>query len=236
MPRRPREYLPGFAYHICQRGNNRAPCFIESENYSHYLDLWRTVSKRHGLSVHSYCLMTNHIHFLVTPASKTGLSDTMREVGSRYAQYINRRYERTGTLWEGRHRSSLVQAERYFLTCMRYIEMNPVRASMVNRPDEYTWSSYGANAWGDKNWLTPQAEYLELGTTVIERHKAYRDLFQEKILNHDLQAIRKGAHFCQPVGSDQFRQMIIEKYNLKPGYQKLGRPKKNVVYEATETN
>lgn len=229
MPRRLREYLPGYAYHIYQRGNNRNPCFIEPENYHYYLNLWRTVSIQYGVSVHSYCLMTNHIHFLATPDCKAGLSNTMRAVGSRYAQYINRRYERTGTLWEGRHRSSLVQTERYFLTCMRYIEMNPVRAGMVNRPDEYQWSSYGTNAWGDKSWLIPHAEYLALGVNVVDRHRVYRELFKKKICGADLDEIRKAAHFCQPVGSDRFRRMLIEKYDLRPGHLQRGRPKKRLV-------
>jgi putative transposase len=228
MPRRPREYLPGFAYHIYQRGNNRDPCFIEPENYDYYLNLWRTVSPQYGISVHSYCLMTNHIHFLVTPECKTGLSNTMRVVGSRYAQYINRRYERTGTLWEGRHRSSLVQTDRYFLTCMRYIEMNPVRAHMAKRPEEYLWSSYGANAWGDKSWLKPHAEYLGLGVSDVDRYRVYRDLFQEKIRSDDLNKIRKAAYFCQPVGTVRFRKMLVEKYSLRQGHLQRGRPKKQV--------
>ena len=141
MPRRARMYIPELPYHIVQRGNNREPCFIEPENYHFYLELWKTLSKRYGVSIHAYCLMTNHIHFLVTPESETSISTTMKVVGSRYAQYINLKYKRTGTLWEGRHRSSLVQTEKYFLTCMRYIELNPVRAGMVLRPEEYKWSS-----------------------------------------------------------------------------------------------
>ena len=113
MPRRARMYLPGLPYHVVQRGNNREPCFIEPENYHFYLKLWKTLSWRYGVSVHAYCLMTNHIHFLVTPGTETAISTTMKVVGSRYAQYINLKYNRTGTLWEGRHRSSLVQTDQY---------------------------------------------------------------------------------------------------------------------------
>ncbi len=109
--------------------------------------------------------MTNHVHFLVTPARDEAVSNTMKVVGSRYAQYVNLRYKRTGTLWEGRHRASLVQTERYLLCCHRYIELNPVRAGMVARPDEYRWSSYGCNAWGDAGWLRPHEEYTRLGDT-----------------------------------------------------------------------
>ncbi len=155
MPRRARSYLPGLSYHVVQRGNNRQACFIEPENYQFYLELWQQVSRRYGARVHAYCLMTNHIHILATPDKVDSISNTMKVVGSRYAQYINRKYKRTGTLWEGRHRSSLVQTEKYLLTCSRYIELNPVRAGMVRRPEEYRWSSYGVNGWGDSSWLTP---------------------------------------------------------------------------------
>jgi putative transposase len=107
--------------------------------------------------------MTNHIHILATPQAQSSISNTMKVVGSRYAQYINKKYKRTGTLWEGRHKSSLVQTEKYFLVCSRYIELNPVNANMVKRPDQYRWSSFHANAWGDSSWLLYHPEYLRLG-------------------------------------------------------------------------
>ena len=145
MPRRARMYIKGLPYHIVQRGNNREACFIEEENYQFYLELWEKISEQKGVAVHAYCLMTNHIHFLVTPEEETSISETMKIVGSRYAQYINKKYKRTGTMWEGRHRVSLVQEGKYLLSCYRYIELNPVRANMVARPEEYCWSSYGVN-------------------------------------------------------------------------------------------
>ena len=146
MPRRARMYLPGHPYHIVQRGNNREACFVEPENYRYYLELWKENARRYGVAVHAYCLMTNHIHFLVTPEDAESISRATSVIGSRYAWYFNRSYKRTGTVWEGRHRSSLVQTDRYFLTCCRYIEMNPVVAGMVHKPEEYCWSSYRANA------------------------------------------------------------------------------------------
>ncbi len=227
MPRRARMYLPGLPYHIVQRGNNREPCFIEPENYQFYLELWESLSRRYSVSVHAYCLMTNHIHFLVTPDTETGISNTMKVVGSRYAQYINLKYKRTGTLWEGRHRSSLVQTDRYLLICMRYIELNPVRAGMVGRPEEYKWSSYGVNAWGDNSWLTPHAGYLGLGESVADRCHAYRELFRCHLRKHDIELIRKAAHYCQPIGDDRFRKLIEEKYGIKLGQSARGRPKKD---------
>lgn len=219
-------YLSSLPYHVIQRGNNREVCFIEPEDYRFYLELWKESSARYGVAVHAYCLMTNHVHFLVTPDNETAISNTMKVVGSRYAQYINKKYRRTGTLWEGRHRASLVQSERYLLTCMRYLECNPIRARMVARPEEYRWSSYGTNAWGDHGWLQPHKEYRRLGKTPSERGHAYRALFKSQVGNEDLHLIRRAAHYCQPVGSDRFRKQIEQKYSIKLGQMERGRPRK----------
>lgn len=225
MPRRARMYLPGQPYHIVQRGNNREACFIELENYQFYLELMCEVSERYGMSLHAYCLMTNHIHLLATPTKKTSISDTMKVVGSRYAQYINKKYKRTGTLWEGRHKSSLVQSDKYFLICSRYIELNPVVANMVSRPEEYAWSSYHCNAWGDTGWLKPHIEYKHLGNTQTSRCKAYRLLFEHCVNSDDIEGIREAIHYCQPVGDDHFKRQIENKYNIKLGQAKRGRPR-----------
>jgi len=226
MPRRARSYIAGLPCHLVQRGNNREACFIEPEGSLFYLELWRSVSSKYGVKVHAYCLMTNHIHFLVTADRADGISNTMKVVGSRYAQYVNRKYRRTGTLWEGRHRSSVVQQDGYLLKCYRYIELNPVRAGMVARPDEYRWSSYGVNAWADGGWLTPHEGYLALGTSSAIRAEAYRDLFRTALAEEDLQRFRKAAHYCQPVGDDRFRQDLEKRYGLTLGQTRRGRPKK----------
>ncbi len=227
MPRRPRMYLPDMPYHVVQRGNNRQPCFIEREDYQYYLELWRKMSRRYGVCVHGYCLMTNHIHFLVTPVQKTSVSNTMKVVGSCYAQYINKKYNRTGTLWEGRHRPSLVQTDKYFLTCMRYIELNPVRAGMVAQPEDYPWSSYGVNALGQPSWLTPHDVYLGLGKDTAARNHSYRDLFKLAISKADLHRIRKAAFYCQPVADDPFKRSLEDQFGIKPGYSQRGRPRKD---------
>lgn len=227
MPRRPRMYLPGMPYHIVQRGNNRQPCFIERDNYPYYLELWRKMSRRYGVCVHSYCLMNNHIHFLVTPDQETSVSNMMKVVGSCYAQYINKKYKRTGTLWEGRHRHSLVQTDKYFLTCMRYIELNPVRAGMVDQPEDYPWSSYGVNALGKNSWLTPHDVYLGLGRDTAARNHSYRELFKLTISKADMHQIRTAAFYCQPVADDQFKRSIEDQFGIKPGYLQRGRPRKD---------
>lgn len=226
MPRRARVYIPGLPYHIVQRGNNRQACFVVPGDYAVYLDLWRTVSRRYGVTVHAYCLMTNHVHFLATPQQDTSLSETMKVVGSRYAHYINRRYARTGTLWEGRHRSSLVQSERYLICCYRYVELNPVRAGIVRWPEEYQWSSYRANAWGEPGIVSGHELYLALGKTQIDRCAAYRELFKAALDHESLQLIRAATHYCQPVGSERFRREIESQYGIKAGRMNRGRPRK----------
>ncbi|WP_372776998.1 transposase [Litorivivens sp.] len=213
-------------YHVVQRGNNREPCFVEPENFQFYLQLWEEVSKRYGVDVHAFCLMTNHIHFLVTPHEQDALSNTMKVVGSRYAQHFNSQYRRTGTLWEGRHRSSLVQSESYTLLCYRYIELNPVRASMVAHPGEYQWSSYQANAWGESHWLKPHEEYRKLGPHAAERQHAYRELFRNSLDSDDIHKIQQGTQYNHPVADDRFCRMIEEKYGIKVGKIRRGRPPK----------
>ena len=229
MPRRPRHYLPGLPYHIVQRGNNRQPCFFESEDHQDYLLLWQEVSKRYGVHVHAYCLMTNHIHFLATPTHPDSLSSTLKVVGSRYAQQANRKYQRSGTLWEGRHRASLIQTERYLLSCYRYIELNPVRAGMVEFPEDYQWSSYITNSRGEHSWLVPHQEYLSLGITPIARQQAYRGLFKVQLDNHELNLLRKAAHYSLPVGDDRFYRSIESELGMRLGQMERGRPKQQSI-------
>ena len=226
MPRRKRMYLPGFPYHIVQRGNNREACFVESENYQFYLTLWKNCAHRYGVAVHAYCLMTNHIHFLVTPERPDSISRAMSVIGSRYAYYFNKAYKRTGTIWEGRHKSSLIQSDIYFLACCRYIELNPVAAGMVRKPEEYKWSSYMANAWNKKTSLVLHEEYLKLGTSIDARCHAYRELFKPQLSEKDVHLIERASKYCCPVGDDLFCRKIEKQYDIKLGQSARGRPKK----------
>lgn len=142
MPRRPRMCLPGAPCHVITRGNNRQVCFYKNSDYSFYLECLDDALERYKVNLHAYVLMTNHIHFLMTPQDETGIFRVMQSVGRRFVQYFNNCHQRTGTLWEGRYKSSLVSGERYVLACYRYIEQNPVRASLVQDPGLYKWSSY----------------------------------------------------------------------------------------------
>ena len=137
MPRRARLAVPGIPWHIIQRGNNREATFFSEQDYQFYLNCFLDATKRYKVNVHAYVLMTNHVHILATPEHKESISLTMQSVGRRYVQYVNKEYVRTGTLWESRHKASLVDAEHYLFTCSRYIEMNPVAANMVQHPAEY---------------------------------------------------------------------------------------------------
>ena len=153
MPRRPRIIIPNIPVHIIQRGNNKQACFFADEDYLLYLEWLKEYAQRSRCEIHSYVLMTNHVHLLLTPKKIHSTGDLMKRLGQRYVQYINRTYNRSGTLWEGRFRSSIIQQEEYLFTCKRYIEMNPVRAEMVDHPGEYLWSSYRVNGQGEILWL-----------------------------------------------------------------------------------
>lgn len=230
MPRRKRMYFPGIPFHIVQRGNNREACFYAPEDYQYYLFLLKTSLKRYEVQLHSYVLMTNHVHLLMTPSDKEGISKVMKLLGSRYAQYMNKTYHRTGTMWEGRHKSSAVDEQNYLLKCYRYIELNPVTANMVSRPEEYKWSSYGTNAYGDNSdTITPHQQYLDLSLDKKKRCYYYRELFKYALNDSDVDGIRLATHYSQPLGSDRFRAQIAEKTKQKLGQMCRGRPRIEMV-------
>jgi putative transposase len=181
MPRRPRLKLAGIPVHLIQRGNNRTACFFAEDDYQFDLDYLGEVCWKYKVELHAYVLMTNHVHLLMT-AKVGGPSQVMKHLGQRYVQYVNGTYRRSGTLWEGRFRSSLVGEEEYYLGCHRYIELTPVRAGMVEHPGEYRWSSYGHNAQGLVDALIrPHALHTGLGSTAPLRQEAYRELFRYQL-------------------------------------------------------
>ena len=211
MPRRARLALGGIPWHVIQRGNNRSVCFFSESDYIRYLDTLRILSEQFHCRVHAYVLMTNHVHLLVTPETHDGVSLLMKHLGQRYVQYINRTYRRSGTLWEGRFKSTLVQSSRYVLACYRYIELNPVRAGMVKHPHEYPWSSFACNAIGIFNPLViPHTEYQSLGSTKPIRQKQYRQLFENDINPNLVDQIRVCTQSNYVLGNDRFRKQISE--------------------------
>lgn len=229
MPRKRRFYVAGMPVHVVQRGNNRDPVFFDESDYRAYLKWLKEAAEKYNCKIHAYVLMTNHVHLLVTPADETGVSRMMQYVGRYYVPYINHTYRRTGTLWEGRYKSSLIDSTGYLLTCMRYIELNPVRADMVAQPSEYVWSSYAANAEGKANPLVePHELYISLAATDEERQSVYRELFAAHIAAAELTDIRASWQTGTPLGSDGFREKIEEVLGQKVGQSRRGRPIKGI--------
>lgn len=216
MARIPRIVLPGQPHHIIQRGNNRSPIFFVDDDYRLYLRWLSESCNKHDCAIHAYVLMTNHVHLLLTPTREDTICRTMQTLGRRYVRYINETYQRTGTLWEGRYKSSLIDSERYLLTCYRYIELNPVRAGMVNHPEDYPWSSYHHNAYGKKDTLISEHYlYLALDSSVAARYRAYRQLFATDIDNKSVNSIRECTHKGWVLGNDRFKELVGEQLNTR---------------------
>jgi len=225
MPTQPRMYLPDVPSHIIQRGNNRSACFYTDADYRFYLQCLKDAAGRQQVAVHAYVLMTNHVHLLMTPTATTGISRVMQSVGRRYVQYFNQTWRRTGTLWEDRHKASLVQAEEYLLACYRYIEMNPVRAGMVAHPGDYPWSSYRCNALGKADPVVcSHPVYRQISRDKQRRLYSYRELFAVDLSGRQLHAIRNSANFSMPLGNDRFKAEIESALARKVGFARRGRP------------
>ena len=226
MPRRARLSLPGIPWHIIQRGNNRAACFNAEEDYRFYLHYLHEFAAQFGCAVHAYVLMTNHIHLLLTPQQKDSAGLLMKHLGQRYVQYFNRSHQRSGTLWEGRFRSCLTQSEDYVLACYRYIELNPVRAAMVVKPEDYRWSSYHANGQGKADALiTPHEQYLGLGQTPTERRAHYRALFRAHVEEALLEEIRQATNGNYALGNKRFQAKVEATLGQRAVRGAAGRPK-----------
>jgi REP-associated tyrosine transposase len=208
-----------------QRGHNREPVFFGEQDYLEYLKILKRVSDACRCAIHAYVLMTNHIHLLLTPDAGDAISRLFQECGRQYVGYINHLYRRRGTLWEGRHKGIIVESTAYVLTCMRYIELNPVRAGIVARPEEYRWSSYAANALGDDNCIVhPHDEYVHLGQTLPQRREAYRALFDAGLTAEELERIRNCTQSGTPMGSERFKEQIEKTLCRKVGGETRGRP------------
>ena len=226
MSRKPRFNLVGVPQHVIQRGNNREPCFYSEDDYCRYLADLKEAALKNNCAIHSYVLMTNHVHLLVTPFSDHGVSHMMQDLGRKYVRYINHVYKRTGTLWEGRYKSSLIDSHKYLFTCMRYIELNPVRASMVSHPSEYRWSSYACNAVGEVNSLiSKHVLYTELANSKSKRLYVYRELFANHLDKSDIHSIRETLNQELVLGRDDFKEKIAQMTSRQVKPAKIGRPR-----------
>jgi putative transposase len=225
MPRRARIMLAGLPVHVIQRGNNRGPCFVDDEDRNFYLFHLGRYLGRFECELHAYCLMTNHVHLLLTPKGAESCAALMKHIGQLHSQYFNKRYKRTGSLWEGRFRSCLVQSERYVLACYRYIELNPVRAGIIVHPRDYAWSSYRDNAVGEPAELvTPHPEYLALGTTAAERQQVYAGLFGSIADGGRLEEIRAATNGGYALGDEFFKRTITRALGRRVEKGRPGRP------------
>ena len=225
MARLSRVIPPGIPVHIIQRGNNRQVCFACEEDYGFYLAVLKEYALKYQVQVHAWVLMTNHVHLLCTALVPDGVSKMMQSLGRRYVQYFNTSYKRSGTLWEGRFKSCLVQDEYYLLQVYRYIESNPLRAGMVHDPDDYRWSSYRVNGVGWQSDLcTPHQEYTSLGKNHQERQQAYRFLFTKDIEDELLDEIRLSTHRGMALGSERFKAGLESLTGRRLTPKKRGRP------------
>ena len=227
MARLPRPDLASIPQHVVQRGNNRLPCFLDDEGRQRYLQGLREGLLRYGCALHAYVLMTNHVHLLLTPTETGAISRLMQTFGRNYVGLFNARHGRTGTLWEGRYKSCLVDSEHYTLACYRYIELNPVRAWMSDDPKTYAWSSCRANATGYPDPLiTPHAAYLALGHDEKNRQSNYCDLLAEVLTDDVLANIRIYLQQQRALGTDKFQMQVQEKLQRFAGIRPAHRSRK----------
>jgi len=209
MARLPRIGLPDIPQHIIQRGNNRQACFGSDEDFAAYAHWLEEYARKFQVAIHAWVFMTNHTHLLVTPETEDGISRLMQALGRHYVRYFNYTYKRTGTLWEGRFKSCVIDAENYLLICQRYIELNPVRAGMVEAPGDYAWSSFRSNGLGQpaKFW-TPHFVYRQLGKTVADRSSTYCELFRGQLDATILKQIRQATNQGMALGNNRFKQEV----------------------------
>lgn len=225
MARLPRLTLPGYPHHVIQRGNNRQPIFVDDADRDTLLALLIEHARKFGVAVHAYVLMPNHFHLLATPQTADGLPLTMQAVGRSYVRYFNNRHGRSGTLWEGRYRSTVLEAERYLLACMVYLDLNPVRHGLVAQPADYPWSSH-VHARGLRNdrLITPHALFWALGNTPFAREAAYDALVQAGISGAVTAELTSSALSGWALGDEKFAQDLQKNTQRRVTKSRAGRP------------
>ncbi len=230
MARLPRLVVPSQPHHVIQRGNDRQLVFRDADDYRMFLGWLRDAAKAFAVSIHAYVLMPNHVHLLATPSDHEGLAQMMQWIGRYYVPYFNHKYERYGTLWQGRFKTSVVDSERYFMLCSRYIELNPVRARLAEGPLDYPWSSYPHHAGVSVDPLiTDHALYWSLGNTPFQREGAYIELTQQALSVDEMKTINQAVLKGWPLGSDAFKADLQQKAKRQVLPAKRGRPFKTPV-------
>lgn len=226
MARLPRLTLAGYPHHIIQRGNNRQEIFAEARDYETLLQMVEENARRHDVSVHGYVLMGNHFHLLATPESAEAIPQMMQAIGRRYVRYFNQHQSRTGTLWEGRYKSNLIQAEHHLLACMAYMDLNPVRAGLVSDPADYRWSSH-AHYIGRRldKLITPHPLYWQLGNTPFAREAAYLDLVRSGVTEQEVRVLTESALRGWALGEPDYIAELQRRTERRLTMGKRGRPK-----------
>lgn len=229
MARQPRLALPGYPHHVIQRGNNRQPIVLDEADRRMLYSLWLEESQRHKVAVNAYVLLDNHFHMLLTPPSDEAMSLMMQSVGRTYVRYFNKRHKRSGTLWEGRYKSSLIDSEGYLLTCMAYIDLNPVRAGLAESAEDFSWSSYKHLAGQSIDKLvTPHALYWGLGNTPFAREAAYAEFVAGGLSVATQKALTESALKGRVVGRPDFLTSLEKNTQRQILPQKAGRPFKKL--------
>ncbi|RZT05513.1 putative transposase [Duganella sp. CF402] len=225
MARLPRLIVPNQPHHVIQTGANNQDVFLGAEDYQTFLGWLRTAAKTYKVAVHCYVLMPNHLHLLVTPSDETGLGQMMQWIGRYYVPYFNQKYSRSGTLWNGRYKTSLIDADAYFMLCSRYIEFNPVRNGMAARAEDYPWSSYCHHAGIRPDGLvTDHAKVWELGNTPFQREAAYIAISEPPLTAEEITLIGKSLLKGWPLGSQQFQTALQARVKRQVLPAKRGRP------------
>lgn len=231
MARLPRFVLPGYPQHVIQRGNNRQPILYDEEDYWFLWGRLRDAARKFGCDVHAYVLMPDHFHLLLTPWQDDGIGKLMQYTGRYFVQHVNQRHQRSGTLWEGRYRATLIDPEGYLLDTCRYVESNAVRAGFVDTAADYDWSSFPCNALGVEDELvSPHAVYLRLGSSARARRETYRRGFAVPCSETFLQRVREATNKAWVLGDDRFCEHVEQRLNRRARPRARGGDRRSAAY------
>lgn len=229
MARLPRLTISGQLHHVVQHGNDHRQIFQDADDYDAFLKWLRDASKLFKVAIHAYVLMPDHLHLLLSPSDENGLARMMQWVGRQYVPYFNRKYKREGTLWKGRYKATVIEPERYFMACCRYIELNPVRNGLVSDPAEYLWSSYMHHIGAKQDSIiTDHSKYWALGNTPFDREAAYKELTERPLESGEIKQIREATAKGWALGSAEFKLNLEKKTSRRLSPVKKGRPRKQV--------
>ncbi len=236
MARLPRLVVPNHPHHLIQRGNDHQAIFRDADDYTKFLAWLREAAKQFRVAIHAYALMPDHLHLLVSPSDDVGLGRMMQWVGRHYVPYFNAKYQRAGTLWQGRYKAMIIEAEQYFLLCSRYIELNPVRSGWTGTAADYPWSSI-AHHLGVRSdpLITDHSVYWALGNTPFQREAAYRALLEQGLSEQELAMLTEATAKAWPLGSDKFKASLSKQLSRRVAPAKRGRPAKLIPTSVAET-